>query len=335
MQIYLMITFVLLFNLIILFNFDVISRSLNFFDKPDGKLRKHKNPVSLLGGLIILINIYLITFILNLLDLNDQIFSGQFLYIFIILNTFFYIVGAVDDISNLSPNLKLILISGSFLITVYFFPEIKLELIKISFLEKNYYFNSYSILFLLLSFSLLLNAMNMFDGINLQLILFSIFVFITFIINSFFSLFFILLSICLCSLGILNYKNKIFLGDGGSYLLSSIIGCTFIYQYKYFDNYLHGDEIFIILLIPSIDMLRLFMVRSLNKKNPFKGDLNHFHHIVNNYFKNRNLTVLLTIIMCIFPSLLMVIKVKTYYIFIISVIVYTSLITSLKKKNIK
>ena len=128
-----MITFVLLFNLIILLNFDVISRSLNFFDKPDGKLRKHKNPVSLLGGLIILINIYLIIFILNLLDLNDQIFSGQFLYIFIILNTFFYIVGAVDDISNLSPNLKLILISSSFLIIVYFFPEIKLELIKISF----------------------------------------------------------------------------------------------------------------------------------------------------------------------------------------------------------
>ena len=67
-------------------------------------------------------------------------------------------------------------------------------------------------------------------------------------------------------LGILNYKNKIFLGDSGSYLLSSIIGCTFIYQYNYFDNYLYGDEIFIILLIPSIDMLRLFVVRSLNKK---------------------------------------------------------------------
>ena len=76
-------------------------------------------------------------------------------------------------------------------------------------------------------------------------------------------------------------------------------------------------------------------MNAINKKNPFKGDLNHFHHIVNNYLKNRNLTVLLTIIMCILSSLLMVIKVKTYYIFIISVIVYTSLITSLKKKNIK
>ncbi len=332
MEIYLIITFVLLFNLLFFLNFEVISRSLSFVDKPDGKLKKHKKPVSLLGGLIILLNIYLITFILNLFDLNDQIFSGQFLYIFIILNTFFYIVGVADDVSNLSPNLKLLFISLSFLIIVYFFPEIKLELIKISFLEKNYYFKNYSILFLLLSFSLLSNAMNMFDGINLQLILFCIFVFIIFIIKGFFPLFFISLSTCLCILGILNYKNKIFLGDGGCYLLSSIIGCTFIYQYKYLNNYLYGDEIFIILLIPSVDMFRLFIVRSLNKKNPFKGDLNHFHHIVNNYFKNRNLTVSLTIIMCILPSLLMAINIETYYIFIISIVVYTSLIISLKKK---
>ena len=174
--------------------------------------------------------------------------------------------------------------------------------------------------------------MNMFDGINLQLILFTIFVFMIFVIKGFFSLFFTMLLICLCFLGILNYKNKIFLGDSGSYLLSSIIGCTFIYQYNYFDNYLYGDEIFIILLIPSIDMLRLFVVRSLNKKNPFKGDLNHFHHIVNNYFRNKNLTVVFTILMCVMPSLLLIINVKTYYIFIISVIVYISIITYFKKK---
>lgn len=332
MELYLLIIFVLLFNFLIFLNFTKISKSLNFFDKPDGKLKKHKHPVSLLGGSLILVNILLITFFFNLFELNDQLFVGQFFYIFIILSTFFYIVGIIDDFTNLSPNLKLLFIAFSFLVTAYFFPEINLKLIKISFLEKNYYFNNFSTLFLLLSFSLLSNAMNMFDGINLQLILFSIFVFIIFVIKSFFSLFFIMLLICLCFLGILNYKNKIFLGDSGSYLLSSILGCTFIYQYKYFDNYLYGDEIFIILLIPSIDMLRLFIVRSLNKKNPFKGDLNHFHHIANNFFKNRNLTVVFTILMCVMPSLLLIMNIETYYIFIISVIVYTSLITYFKKK---
>ena len=53
-------------------------------------------------------------------------------------------------------------------------------------------------------------------------------------------------------------------------LISAIIGCTFIYQYKNFDNFFYGDEVFIILIIPAIDMLRLFYLRLLNKKHPFK-----------------------------------------------------------------
>ena len=90
-------------------------------------------------------------------------------------------------------------------------------------------------------------------------------------------------------MAILNYKNKVFLGDGGAYLISVIIGCTFIYQYNSFDNFFFGDEVFVLLMIPSIDMLRLFILRIINKKHPFKGDLNHLHHVVNEYTKNKNL----------------------------------------------
>ena len=58
----------LLFNILIYLKFETITNKLNFFDKPDGKLKKHSQPVSLIGGLVILINIYLIVFILNLLE---------------------------------------------------------------------------------------------------------------------------------------------------------------------------------------------------------------------------------------------------------------------------
>ena len=81
-------------------------------------------------------------------------------------------------------------------------------------------------------------------------------------------------------------------------------------------------------------MLRLFVVRSINKKNPFKGDLNHFHHIVGNSLKNDNYTILLTSFMFILPSLMLFfLKIETYYIFIISIIVYSSIILFLKKKT--
>ena len=75
----------------------------------------------------------------------------------------------------------------------------------------------------------------------------------------------------------------------GAYLISSLIGCTFIYQYNNFENYFSVDEVFIILIIPAIDMLRLFIVKILNKTHPFKGDLNHVHHIFNSYTKNKKM----------------------------------------------
>ena len=94
---------------------------------------------------------------------------------------------------------------------------------------------------------------------------------------------------------------------------------------------MYGDEIFIILLIPSLDMLRLFLLRILNKKNPFKGDLNHIHHIVNNRFKNSNYTVIISTFLFAFPSLLLFFELETYYILIISIFVYTLIIKYLKK----
>ena len=323
--------FFFLLNLFIFLNFTKIEKIIYISDKPSGELKKHKKPVSLLGGFIILLNFYLIFISFNFLNLENLIFNQKFTYILIILSSLFYIIGLIDDLKNLTPNLKLLLICLSFVIVAYFFPDIKLKYIRISFLDKVYYFNNFSFIFLILAFALLSNALNMFDGINLQLIIFTIFIFIIFILKGFYPIFFTLMIMCLIFLGILNFQNKVFLGDGGSYLISSIIGCSFIYQYKYFENFFYGDEVFIILLIPSIDMFRLFLVRSINGKNPFKGDLNHIHHIINNHFRNTNLTVFFTTLMFVFPSALLFFEIATYYVLIISIIVYSAVITYLKK----
>ena len=187
--------------------------------------------------------------------------------------------------------------------------------------------------FTILSFLLLANAINMFDGINLQLILFCLFVFIIFILKGFLPIFFILFSICFIFLALLNFRNKVFIGDSGCYLITAILGLTFIYQYKNYDNFLFGDEVFLIVLIPALDMLRLFVSRIIEKKHPFKGDLNHLHHKVENYFKNKNIAVFTTICLCIFPSVLIFFELKTYNILIINLIVYFSLILFLKIKS--
>ncbi len=325
-------TFIFFFNLIIFLKFETISKNFIFFDKPDGKLKKHKQPASLIGGLIILVNLFLIIFFLKILKLNDFFFEDRFIYFIVILSTFFYFIGLIDDLKNLSPNKKLLWIFLVITFALYFFSEIRLNHIKISFLNSYIHFE-YSFIFLIFSFALLSNAINMFDGINLQVISFTIFIFFIFILKGFFVVFFSLLLIPLIFLGILNYQNKVFLGDGGSYLLSSIIGSTFIYQYNNFQNFFYGDEIFIILFIPAIDMLRLFVLRIINKKNPFKGDLNHLHHIVNRYFKNSTITVMVNIFLFILPSILLLNNLATYNILIISTFVYFFTIMLARFKN--
>ena len=85
-------------------------------------------------------------------------------------------------------------------------------------------------------------------------------------------------------------------------------------------------------MIPSIDMLRLFILRIINKKNPFKGDLNHLHHIVNKYTKNKNLTVVITFILSMIPVMLLFLNIQTYNILIICLIIYFTLILYLRKK---
>jgi UDP-GlcNAc:undecaprenyl-phosphate GlcNAc-1-phosphate transferase len=76
-----------------------------------------------------------------------------------------------------------------------------------------------------------------------------------------------------------NLKNKIFLGDSGTLLLSFIIGYVFIRSYNSGLIY-SSDEIFLIMMIPGFELLRLAIHRIVSKKHPFKGDRNHIHHLI-------------------------------------------------------
>ena len=81
-----------------------------------------------------------------------------------------------------------------------------------------------------------------------------------------------------------NISNKIFLGDSGIYILSIILSSSLIYEHNIQKNIIFADEIFFLLLLPGLDLLRLTFKRLLNFKNPFFGDREHIHHLlINNY----------------------------------------------------
>ena len=67
-------------------------------------------------------------------------------------------------------------------------------------------------------------------------------------------------------------------------------------------------------MVPGIDMLRLFMTRIYNRKNPFKGDLNHLHHLLKNKFKNLLKTNLILSLYYLIPFAMLIAGIKSYVI---------------------
>lgn len=109
------------------------------------------------------------------------------------------------------------------------------------------------------------------------------------------------------------------MGDSGTILIGFIISCLSIYSYN--SNLILSDQIFILMMVPGIDMIRLFLVRIVNGRNPFKGDRNHMHHIlIKKYslaksFVIINFTILTLIVSNLFFKISILLILPAYLIF--------------------
>ncbi len=85
-----------------------------------------------------------------------------------------------------------------------------------------------------------------------------------------------------------NFKKdyKVFLGDGGSLFLGTLIVIYLFYllgpEYQLKQNLSANKPLLAVSLIsyPLIDLLRVFIIRVINKKSPFRPDQNHLHHLL-------------------------------------------------------
>ncbi len=268
-------------NLIIIFFVNkfrlIISQKLKLFDIPD-KIRKfHKSNTPLLGG--IMLNISIIFLILYSLMFNE--YNKVILTIFIG-SSFCFLIGLIDDIFKISYKYKFILLSFFFYFFVDLQPELQITKIYFSTFNKFIYLDDYSILFTVICLLLLSNAINLIDGINGLCILVSIIIFCWILFTFKNTAFIYVIILSLIFILLLNLKGNIFLGDSGSLLLGSLIGLLLIYNYN--SELILSDfpveDIFIVLMLPGIDMLRVFILRIVNKKNPFSSDRNHLHYLL-------------------------------------------------------
>jgi UDP-GlcNAc:undecaprenyl-phosphate GlcNAc-1-phosphate transferase len=183
------------------------------------------------------------------------------------------------------------------LLTLLIDQELIVQELRFEFIEKTIKLNKFSIFFTTLSIIILVNALNMFDGINLQsLITYLIFFLILVVYKSFIliSIFFI---IQLLFIALKNFNGKIFLGNSGNLFLSYLVSLMIIKSYN-LKNFENAEMVLLILIIPGLDLIRLFFKRILSNKHPFSSDRNHLQHILIKKFSivKSNLIIFLMIV---------------------------------------
>ena len=310
---------------------DKIGNFFHVLDIPK-KDKIHKKITPLIGVFPVIILSFILLIYFNIINEAHNVFY-IFLYSYL-----FFIMGYLDDRYNLNAYLKLSISLVITLIAINLIESFSINQIYIESINKTIILNEIKIFFSVLCVLLLINSLNLMDGINglasgfasgwllsLSLLSNNENVFILFLILSLFML--------VNTFQII--KGKYFLGDSGTLFLGCLVGLCTIYTYNIqlaLGNLISVEKIFIFFMIPGIDMFRLFITRLLQKKDPFGGDLNHLHHILVKQFSN-NTTLLIYSITFISTNLLSYFNViNTLLIIIIYLNIYILFIFFSKKK---
>ena len=307
--------FFLIINFLIFKNLNLITNYLNFYDLPD-KRKIHKKKISKIGGIVLYINILLY----YLINLFFQ-FSEFNFYLLIFLSLIFFI-NLVNDKKDISPSLRLITCYLIFLVWCFIDKSLVIKNLYFEFIDLNINLGQYGYLITPLFFVIFLNALNLFDGVNLQSISYIFLFFIFFLLNEIDLSNHLYLFIFFIFFSIYNLKNKIFLGDSGISIFATLITYIIITNYNFEQNLLNCEEILAMMFLPGIDMLRLFLYRISKKKNPFNPDKNHLHHHILRFVLPKFVFLYQFFFYIILLFLMYFLYLSYYLIFIILIIMY-------------
>ena len=265
-----------------------IAIKLNLSDAPDDR-SSHTAPVPTFGGVIFYVSYIVILFFAQNLDVNHV--SVTLLASISVL----FFTGLLDDFRNLSPKIKFLFqIIG--VAILMFQPDFRIVSLH-GFLDVYEIPIAISIagsIFFLLA---LINAFNLIDGIDglsgiTGIIIASFYSFMLFNLGHYFYL-----SISLATIGTLvaflrfnfSIKRKIFMGDTGSLVIGLVLGLLTLKLMAVGDaahNSLSFNRsqlpLFLagVLFIPTLDTIRVMLLRFTRGVSMFKPDRNHIHHIL-------------------------------------------------------
>ena len=273
--------FILILILIYLLNIFFIKKKLllNTTGEAHQNLTSKKK-IPLSGGIYIIISFLL--------------FFSQFSLENKIIILSFYLVGFFSDIKVLKSPLIRLFLQIFFTFAFIFYNNLILQNTRVIFIDYLLNYQIINYIFLIFCITIIINGTNFIDGVNCNVIgYYFLITIVLFKLDLFKENSFDLILIknwiaVLFVVYILNFFNKLFLGDNGSYFLG------FIYSYLLINLYLQNQYLspfFIILLLwyPAFENL-FSLIRKLNfKKSPFKPDQNHLHQLLFFFIKKKKI----------------------------------------------
>ena len=294
-----------------------IGRILNLIDKPD-KIRKvHKFDVPLIASFPLLIIFFSYSMVIEP--------SNIVLQKILLLSSIFFIVGVFDDLYEISYIKKSILSVIILTIFLKFNNELLISKTVFEIFNLNIYLiESHSLFLTIICLIILVNTFNFTDGINgISSIIAILWLLSLVFLNISPNNYLIFFSICIFLNAIPIFFGKYFLGDSGTLFLGIFIGLVTINAFNLQNSNVSYEKIFIIFMIPGLDMIRLVFLRLINNKNPFLPDRNHLHHIlIDRYtlFKTLIIYSCLVITPIIFSKIF---AIQSIYIIIFGIILYS------------
>ena len=272
---------------------------------------------------------------------------------FTILIFFIFLTGLLSDLDILhSPFLRIIFQTIIIVVYLFLFDNF------VSSIRVDFFDNLLNIFFIKLFFTsfcilVLINGTNFIDGVNTLVVGYFILVASNVLylteVNDL-DLDILLVSTCLTSLVVIyifNFFGKIYLGDGGAYLISFVAGVTLIKFSN--DNYLVSPYYIVALLwYPAYENLFSIIRKKILKKTPSTPDNEHLHQFIYLYLDrsfniNKNFSNTLSgILICLYNLFYFLFIFDEYhqtetlaYSIIFNVLFYNLLYFLLRKKLFK
>ncbi len=239
-----------------------------------------KDKVPLTGGIFI--------FFSFLFFINEKILS------FILFSFLIVLLGIFSDLKDIKSAFIRFVIQISLVLSFVIFNDLQLSNTKIFLLDQLLLSETFNYLFVSFCILIVINGSNFFDGLNTLNIGYYILIASVIYYLKFNDLIFIdelfieYILIVLAITFFLNFLNKIYLGDSGSYLLG------FTFSILLINIYIENPQIspfFVIVLLwyPSFETLFSIIRKNIMKKSPMRPDSNHLHQQIFYFiFKKRN-----------------------------------------------